>query len=213
MKNFIIFEGPDFSGKTTIMNKLMEEHLSNPIGINTREPGSYLVPSSFKCESYRQQLLSDNNTAIQEAKIFAESRLYHTRDIIKYLEFHNIFCDRYIVSSLAYQGYAQDLGKKEIYRLNKESLNLLKANGIKMNIIKFNISKEEWLKRRNKRLKVSNLDTIESKNIDYKVLNFYSDNEIYKDYTDKLNAIHYDIDANLSVDDIYKNVMKIIKNI
>lgn len=211
MKNFIIFEGPDFSGKTTIINKLNDEFLSKRFFYDTREPGSYLIPSMLECEKYREMLLRNSYTPLEQAVIFSKSRYIHTLDIVKYLNIKNVICDRYIVSSLAYQGYAQELGKDTIYELNKCSLDLLKDNNIKMHIFKFNISKDEWLKRKNKRLKKTKLDEIENKNLDDKIMDFFDTKYIYEYYTDSLNAIHYDINADLPIDKLYKNIVNIIK--
>lgn len=213
MNNFIIFEGPDFSGKTTILKRIALEYDQNPIAFCTREPGSFLSPSSLICELYRKKLLEKNNSPLQEAELFAKSRFYHTKDIITRLKINNVICDRYILSSLAYQGYAQELGKDIIYELNKSSLDLLQEANVKMNIIKFNISEDEWRNRKNKRMKEQELDKIETKNLDKKILDFYSHKYIYEYYTDQLNANHFDINANLSVDEICSNVIKIIKNL
>lgn len=213
MNNFIIFEGPDFCGKTTIMNKIRDEHSSADYFYSTREPGSFLEPSNEECEKYRTMLLEEEHTPEEEAILFSKSRYIHTIDIIKYLNTCNVLCDRYIVSSLAYQGYAQGLGKDVIHDLNKDTLDLLKENNVKMHILKFNISEEEWLKRKTQRLETSETDTIEDKNLDTKIMDFFSTRYIYEHYTDSLDANHYDIDANTSIDDLYKNVINIINNI
>lgn len=213
MNNFIIFEGPDFCGKTTIMNKLKDEFSSSKHFYSTREPGSFLEPSREDCERYRAMLLEEEHTSVEEALLFSKSRYIHTIDIVKHLNTCNVLCDRYIVSSLAYQGYAQGLGKDIIHELNKDTLNLLKENDVKMHIFKFNISEEEWLKRKSKRLQNSKTDKIENKNLDTKIMDFFNTRYIYEYYTNSLNANHYDIDANVSIEDLYKSIVNIINSI
>ena len=128
----------------------------------TREPGSHLPESSIICEEIRKQILENDNSLEDEAILFARSRYEHTKEIVKLLAEENtvVISDRYIVSSLAYQAYAQYLGKDMIYELNEPSLQLLKDNNIEIHCIKFNLSKEEL-----EALDVNNLTPIEALNI------------------------------------------------
>jgi dTMP kinase len=182
----------------------------------TREPGSYLPESSIECEKIRRQVLEQDNTLEEEAVLFARSRYEHTKEIVKLLtEDDNtvIISDRYIVSSLAYQAYAQFLGKDMIYELNEPSLRLLRDNNIEIHCIKFNLDKEEWEKRRSERLQKESADSIEQKNIHEDILYFFSDDKIFNHYTEELNMKIYNIDANKSIMGVYIQVLETVRNI
>lgn len=108
---FISIEGPDGSGKSTqisLLRKYFEER-----GIDvvlTREPGG--TPIS---EKIREIILDKNNKemdAMTEALLYASSRAQHVAEVIKpALEAGKIvICDRFIDSSIAYQGYGRGLG-------------------------------------------------------------------------------------------------------
>jgi dTMP kinase len=116
---FITFEGPDGSGKSTILSKLYDllkkHHYSFDIDV-TREPGGR---NNAIAEDIRNILLNKMEYQISpraEALLFAASRAQHVKDFIKpNLERgHLVLCDRYIHSSLVYQGYARQLGIKEV---------------------------------------------------------------------------------------------------
>jgi dTMP kinase len=136
----IIFEGPDFSGKSTQIKLLKPELIKYNNILYTREPGSFLPDSQEYCEGVRNILLNNDLNPFQEAQLFAESRYEHTKEMIKYInEGFNIICDRYIMSSLAYQGYAQNLGKDRIYELNRATIDLLEENKMSLYCFKFRI--------------------------------------------------------------------------
>lgn len=121
MKNkFISFEGGEGSGKTTIINKLKVdlENLGLEV-IQTREPGGSEIS-----ESIRQIILNVDNVLMEprtEALLYAASRRQHLHEIIiPALKADKVvLCDRFIDSSLAYQGYARGLGIDKIYELNR----------------------------------------------------------------------------------------------
>ncbi|AIA29707.1 thymidylate kinase [Mycoplasmopsis californica] len=111
---FITFEGPDASGKTTIINKLVEYfHLQFPKlqYITTREPGGkHLV----EAEKIRDLILDKNSilSPISEALLYTTSRRIHLERVIwpALKENKLVLCDRYVDSFYAYQGYARNLG-------------------------------------------------------------------------------------------------------
>jgi dTMP kinase len=115
---FITFEGPDGSGKTTILKKVYEKLLSNnSYGVVlTREPGG---TNNKIAEDIRNLLLNKMEYKIDyhaEALLFAASRAQHVHDFIQpNLEKGNIvLCDRYIDSSIVYQGFGRGLGVEPI---------------------------------------------------------------------------------------------------
>jgi dTMP kinase len=118
--NFIVFEGGEGSGKTTQILKLKEYLESEGYDVvMTREPGG--VPTS---ESIREIILNQNIEPVTEALLFAGARKEHlAKKVVPALkEGKIVLCDRFLFSSLAYQGYARDLGIEEVYNINKPAI-------------------------------------------------------------------------------------------
>lgn len=120
MSYLINLEGGEGSGKSTVL-KLLAEALEEKgfSVVCTREPGGIDI-----AEQIRNVILDRENTAMDartEALLYAAARRQHlVEKIIPALEGGNIvLCDRYIDSSLAYQGYARGLGIEEIFAINK----------------------------------------------------------------------------------------------
>lgn len=117
---FITIEGPEGAGKTTIIN-MLAQHLENdgyPV-MQTREPGGIEI-----AEQIREVILATENTAMDprtEALLYAAARRQHLIEKVKpALESGAvILCDRFIDSSLAYQGYARGLGIDEVFTINE----------------------------------------------------------------------------------------------
>ena len=214
---FIIVEGPDFCGKSSQLDmlELNTWYFSQRIFF-TREPGSYLPESSLTCEKIRDEILNNEHTPEEEAILFARSRYEHTKEIVKLLtEDDNtvVISDRYIVSSLAYQGHAQELGKEMIYEFNEPSLKLLRENNIEIHCIKFDVDEDVWEQRRRQRLQVEEADSIEQKNIYEDVLYFFSNGKTFNYYTNDLDMEIYEINANGNIMQVYINFLETIKNI
>jgi len=116
---FITFEGPEGSGKTSVI-KAVETALKQR-GIDvlvTREPGGVAIS-----EQIRQLLLDVDKKEMDprtEALLFAASRRQHVIEVINpaLKEGKVVVCDRYVDSSLAYQGHGRGLGIDEVYRIN-----------------------------------------------------------------------------------------------
>lgn len=117
---FITFEGNDGSGKTTISQmayeRLKEE--GHPV-MYTREPGGIDI-----AEQIRRVILDPANTAMDaktEALLYAASRRQHlVEKVLPALEEGKIvLCDRFVDSSLVYQGIARGLGVDEVYKINE----------------------------------------------------------------------------------------------
>lgn len=123
---FITFEGGECSGKTTIINTVCKtlEEKGIPF-ISTREPGGIDI-----AEQIRSIILDINNTAMTEeteALLYAASRMQHLKErVIPTIESGtNVICDRFLDSSLAYQGHARGLGMDAILRINHFALDHL----------------------------------------------------------------------------------------
>lgn len=116
---FITFEGTDGSGKTSIIKKLQEKLSVHGYAITTtREPGGSPIS-----EQIRTVILAVDNKAmdgVTEALLYAASRRQHVQEVIApaLAAGKLILCDRYLDSSLAYQGYARGVGIDKVYALN-----------------------------------------------------------------------------------------------
>ena len=113
MKNglFISIEGPDGSGKSTQIEVLRKYFEKQGIDVLlTREPGG--TPIS---EKISEIILDKNNMEMDdmtEALLYAASRAQHVAEVIKpaLAAGKIVICDRFIDSSIAYQGYGRELG-------------------------------------------------------------------------------------------------------
>ena len=116
---FVAFEGVEGAGKGTMI-RLSEEYLRSR-GLDvmvTREPGGTELG-----EKLRAVLLDPQTGALDarsEALLFAASRAQSVSNVIRpaLAEGRVVICDRYIDSSLAYQGWARGLGEQDVLTLN-----------------------------------------------------------------------------------------------
>ena len=116
---FITIEGPEGSGKTTAVDTAVKEleKMGYQI-VRTREPGGTPI-----AEQIRNVILDKNNTAMDqrtEALLYAASRRQHLVEKVwpALKEGKIVVCDRYLDSSLAYQGGARGLGIDNILNVN-----------------------------------------------------------------------------------------------
>lgn len=117
---FIVFEGGEGTGKTTAIDAIYNWIIENKLKcMKTREPGGIKIS-----EQIRQVILDTENKSMDprtEALLYAAARRQHlVEKVIPALEDGTIvLCDRFIDSSLAYQGYARNLGIEEVMSINK----------------------------------------------------------------------------------------------
>lgn len=116
---FITFEGLDGCGKSTQM-ELLATALSERgyVVLVTREPGGTAVG-----EAIRDLLLDPKHHGMSpraEALLYAAARAHLVKEIIRPAleDGQVVLCDRYLDSSLAYQGFGRGLGHDEIIALN-----------------------------------------------------------------------------------------------
>ena len=120
MSYFITLEGVEGSGKSTIINFIRDSLETNGRKVVvTREPGGIDI-----AEQIRSVILDKNNTKMEgrtEALLYAAARRQHlVEKVIPSLnEGKIVLCDRFVDSSLAYQGYARGLGISEVFSINQ----------------------------------------------------------------------------------------------
>ncbi|MGP4073064.1 dTMP kinase [Piscibacillus sp. B03] len=117
---FITFEGVEGAGKTSVLSYVYNELEKKGYDvIQTREPGGIEI-----AEKIREVILDKNHTSMDgktEALLYAAARRQHlVEKVVPALDRGAVvLCDRFIDSSLAYQGYARGLGIDEVYQINE----------------------------------------------------------------------------------------------
>ncbi|MBG9453962.1 thymidylate kinase [Lysinibacillus sphaericus] len=117
---FITFEGPEGAGKTTVIQKIAERLAEEKIDVlATREPGGIEI-----AEKIRSVILDPEHTAMDEhteALLYAAARSQHYFEKVRPAldAGKTVICDRFIDSSLAYQGYARGIGVDEVLSINE----------------------------------------------------------------------------------------------
>lgn len=122
---FISFEGPDGAGKTTVLEavtKTVRAQLGDQLLV-TREPGGNQIS-----EAIRQIILNPENTEMDprtEALLYAAARRQHLSETILPALKQNkvVLCDRYVDSSVAYQGAGRQIGEQAVYDMNTFATN------------------------------------------------------------------------------------------
>lgn len=198
--NFITFEGIDGCGKTTIINKVYEKlnkinNLSKKI-VLTREPGGTEIG-----EKIRTIVLENKMNPITEALLYASARSEHVANIIypSIVENKLILCDRYIESSICYQGVGKGLGINNIIEINKFATNNLNPDLI----FYIDVSVETSIERmKSNRIKMDRFD----------LMKLEEKNQIKKAYDNifesKRNVIK--IDGSLDIETISNQILDII---
>ncbi|MCL2560079.1 MAG: dTMP kinase [Turicibacter sp.] len=116
---FITLEGVEGSGKTTVAQAIMAVLKGRGYDVlYTREPGGNKI-----AEQIREVILDTTNTDMDgrtEALLYAAARRQHLVDVIApaLSKGQVVLCDRFIDSSIAYQGYARGIGALEVEEIN-----------------------------------------------------------------------------------------------
>lgn len=198
---FVSFEGGEGSGKTTILSHIIER--INELDVKyivTREPGGCNI-----AEQIRQVILDTSNTAMDmrtEALLYAASRAQHVSE--KLLPALNdntlILCDRYIDSSIIYQGYARGNAIEDIWTINNFAM-----NGVLPDITIFlDINPTDAFAR------IEKYDR-EKNRLDLESIEFHE--KVYAAYKELAKQERFvTVDANRDVDSVVEDVFTIIYN-
>lgn len=205
MSIFITLEGPDGSGKTTIAQKIVETLEARGYQVVfTREPGGISIS-----EQIRDIILNKENTEMDgrtEALLYAASRRQHiAQKILPALKENKIvICDRFLDSSLAYQGVGRNIGIDEVMSINQFAID----NVMPVLTIYFDISPEIGIQRinANKNREVNRLD-LEKMAFHSKVRDGYL--KLVERFPNRIKKI----DASLSIENVYDEAMKHINKV
>lgn len=203
MSLFITLEGPEGSGKSSVMEKVYERLLSEGYEIvKTREPGGTPIG-----EQIRNVILNQDNTKMDirtECLLFAASRRQHLVEKIwpSLKQGKLVFCDRYLDSSLAYQGYARKLGIDNVLNVNLFAT----ENTYPDLTLFFDVAPEIGLERINKN------HNREVNRLDVEKLEFHKN--VYQGYTTLLNMYPERIkriDASKPFNEVVEDTYNLIK--
>jgi dTMP kinase len=205
MSAFITFEGPEGSGKTTIMQAVADKLQQDYKIVMTREPGGVKTGEKIR------ELLLDGDAMDErtEALLFAASRREHlVGKVMPALENGNIvLCDRYIDSSLAYQGYARGIGISEVKSINEFAIDNMYPDVT----IYLDVSVEVGRQRIVENQRVQNRLDLESVNFHEKVV------EGYKKIIHNESERFIIIDAEKSIDEVvtdtYNSIIKYLEKL
>ncbi|AGX41214.1 dTMP kinase [Clostridium saccharobutylicum] len=200
---FIVFEGGEGTGKTTAIEAIYNWLIENNFKcIKTREPGGIKIS-----EEIRQVILNKDNTAMDgrtEALLYAAARRQHlVEKVIPALQNETIvLCDRFIDSSLAYQGYARGLGIEEVMSINKfaigeymPDISILFDLDPKIGLERISSSNQREINR----LDLEKLDFHENVRVGYNIVYENNKHRIIK------------IDASKSKENVISDIKKILK--
>lgn len=207
----ITLEGLDGAGKTTAIKQVIKDlkekytnhghpELADRL-VYTREPGGDKIS-----EQIRNVILDKDNTQMDpmtEVMLYAASRRQHLKDVIEPLlkDDKIVFCDRFVDSSIAYQGYGRQIGYEKV-----KAANDLVTDGITPDVtLYFKICPEIGLKRINQHR------TDQINRLDQEQLDFYD--RVYDGYE---RIIEHDIarfniiDAELNKEEVVASVHSVL---
>lgn len=200
---FITVEGVEGCGKTTILKMVYDKLLSENYNIIlTREPGGVQIS-----EQIRNIILNKENTALDnrtEALLFAASRRQLLVEKIwpALKEGKIVLCDRYLDSSLAYQGGGKHLGIDNVLNINLFAT----ENTLPDMTILFDIPPEVGLQR------ISANSEREVNRLDLEKISFYNDTRnAFLSLAEKFNDRYVVIDASKSIEEVFEQAYRIIK--
>lgn len=202
---FIVFEGGEGTGKTTAIDEIYNWIIEGNFKcIKTREPGGIKIS-----EQIRQVILNKENRTMDgrtEALLYAAARRQHlVEKVIPALQEGSIvLCDRFIDSSLAYQGYARKLGIEEVMSINRFAIGEYMPD---LSIL-FDLDPKIGLER------ISSNEHREINRLDLEKIDFHERvragyNIVYEENKDRIIKI----DAEQSKENVINQIKKILKPI
>ena len=200
---FITIEGTDGSGKTTLLG-LLKEYLENKgfSVVCAREPGGTVISEKIRNIIIDKEYKKMN--AKTEALLYAASRAQLVSEVIvpTLKKGDIVICDRFIDSSIVYQGDARKLGFENI-----SSINFFATDGIEPDITFFlKLDPEQSIERKKKQ---EELDRIESENLYFHKKVFYGYISLAEKFSERIKTI----DAFADIYTIHRNIVEHIENL
>ena len=197
----IVFEGPDGSGKTTVLEKVYKRLLQDGYDIyKFREPGGTDIS-----EKIREIILDNENIEMNprcEALLYAASRAQLVGEKLRPLleKGSIILCDRFVLSSMLYQGIGRGLGVDEVKNINDFAIGEIRADLT----LFLNIDYKPAIDRKRKNF-IS--DRLENEDDSFHKKTYDGYIELSKRFKDEIISI----DANKSIDTVVDNCLATIK--
>lgn len=197
MSLFITMEGPDGAGKTTQIG-LLRDYLSSKGYdiIVCREPGG--TPIS---EAVRQVILNKDFKemgSMTELFLYAAARAQLMEEVIRPALFEGkiVICDRFVESSVVYQGIARNMGIDLVYQVNHFAI----GDTVPDLTILIDLDAKMGISRKKKQ---TNLDRMESEALDFheKVAEGYR--KLSEMYPDRI----YKIDGSMAIEEIHQRIV------
>lgn len=206
---FITIEGPDGAGKTSVIKKLIPmlvKTVQQEI-VATREPGGSRI-----AEEIRELILNPENIEMDirtEALLYAAGRRQHlVEKIIPALETGKVvICDRFVDSSLAYQGVARGIGISEVAEINQFATDNLSPDLTLYLDIEAHLGLERINQNKNNR----QFDRLDQETLEFheKVRSAYL--AIAKEQSERIVQIDASQELEKVVADCYETIIKRIK--
>lgn len=198
---FITVEGTDGAGKSTQIDMLVSFLEKKGVKtLVTREPGGTEIS-----EKLREIILDPQNkkmTDITEAMLYAAARAQHVEEKIIPALKEGIFviCDRFVDSSIAYQGYARGIDINMI-----ESINSYAVCQIVPDVtLFFDLSPEKGISRKKN---MHELDRIEQEKIDFHKKVYFGYQQLLEKYPERIKRIN----ADDTIENVHRQVVDVIE--
>ncbi len=210
MKNrgfFITFEGLEGSGKTTQIKLLVKKlQKAGYHVVATREPGGTEIGEKIRKITHDHR--HDHLSSTAEAYLMAAARAQHVVEVIKPAlnEGKTVISDRFLDSSLAYQGVGRKLGMDEIVTLNEPAV-----DGIEPDMtIYLDIPPQTGLQRKKKN--GDRLDRLDSQSEEFYSRVYRGYRTLMSKYPTRVIAIDAEGDIGEIAQEVWKEVEKRVKS-
>lgn len=201
---FITFEGPEGAGKTSVLKAITEKVNSLENIVVTREPGGIEI-----AEKIREIILDPAHTAMDErteALLYAAARAQHFFEKVEpaLKSGKSVLCDRFIDSSLAYQGHARGLGIDDVLAINQFAI----GTRLPDITIFFDIKPEDGLARINAN-RADEINRLDQEDLAFHQKVYKGYEIVIKRYPNRFKIV----DASKPLDEVIEDVWTILKSV